>query len=141
MRAAALHNQGMVIRRSAAPVKALVVLVVLGAIGVGCSRKDDTASGLPRPSRAFCKAAADYDKRVGSPKLTVPDHIRYTKAIAQTAPVDIRKDANLVWRSFVKLEAGDTSVVDNPRVKDAIDHVNRRAGQDCGWFRRKEGGI
>lgn len=138
MPAAALHNRGMHIRRSALPVRVLVALVALSAIGVGCSNKDDTASGLPRPSRAFCKAAADYDKRVGSPKLTLADHIKYTKAIAQAAPADIRKDANLVWRSFVKLDAGDRSVVDNPDVKDAIDRVNRRAGQDCGWYRRKE---
>ncbi|MBK5288427.1 MAG: hypothetical protein JJE46_08165, partial [Acidimicrobiia bacterium] len=96
-------------------------------------------SDFPRPSRAFCKAAADYDQRVGSPKLTLAQHVKFTRAIARTAPADARKDAELVWHSFVKLEAGDTSVVDNPKVKAAIEHVNRRAGQDCGWYRRKEG--
>ncbi len=114
------------------------MLVGLSLTGLGCSGKDDTQSDLPRPSRAFCRAAANYDKRVGSPELTLKDHVKYTRAIARTAPIDVRKDATLVWRSFVKLEAGDKSVVDNPKVRAAIEHVNRRAGQDCGWYRRKE---
>jgi len=42
----------------------------------------------------------------------------------------------LVWTSYKKLAAGDRSVVDDPRVKAAIDHVNRRATQTCGWFKR-----
>ena len=29
------------------------------------------------------------------------------------------------------------AVVDDPAVKSAIQHVNRRAGQDCGWFKRQ----
>ena len=62
-----------------------------------------------------------------------------TRAIAQTAPIDARVDATIVWHAFEKLRAGDKSVVDHPKVKAAIEHVNRRAGQDCGWYRRKEG--
>jgi len=37
-----------------------------------------------------------------------------------------------VLDALERRKAGDTSVVDNPRIKNAIDHVNRRAGQDCG---------
>ena len=59
-----------------------------------------------------------------------------TKAIAVSAPKDTKADATIVWRSYVKLAAGDRSVVDNPRVKAALDHVNRRATQTCGWFQR-----
>jgi hypothetical protein len=29
------------------------------------------------------------------------------------------------------------SVVDNPKIQDAADRVNRRAGQDCGWYQRE----
>ena len=115
----------------------LLAVVALGASG--CKQKDDTQSNLPRPSRAFCAAAAHYDAAVSSKKVSLPQHVRFTRAIAKAAPVDARRDANVVWHSFEKLRAGDRSVVDNPRVKAAIEHVNRRAGQDCGWYRRKEG--
>ena len=115
----------------------LLAVVALGASG--CKQKDDTQSNLPRPPRAFCAAAAHYDAAVSSKKVSLTQHVRFTHAIATTAPVDVRRDATVVWHSFEKLRAGDRSVVDNARVKAAIEHVNRRAGQDCGWYRRKEG--
>ena len=34
-------------------------------------------------------------------------------------------------------QAGDKTVVDNPKIEAAIVKVNRRAGQDCGWYQRK----
>ncbi len=113
------------------------LLVVLLVIGTGCNQKDDTQSNLPRPSRAFCKAAADYDKVVTLAKLPLARHVALTSAIARTAPKDARRDAELVWRSFVKLRAGDRTVIDNPKVQAAVEYVNRRAGQDCGWYQRK----
>ena len=122
--------------------RSLVSVLLLGVLAIaatGCQKKDDTASTLPRPSRAFCKAAADYDKVVGLKSTTLTRHLVLTRAIAQTAPIDARVDAAIVWHAFEKLRAGDKSVVDNPKVKAAIEHVNRRAGQDCGWYRRKEG--
>ena len=116
-----------------------MLCIGLALVAVGCKQKDDTASNLPRPSRAFCAAAAHYDAAVTSRKVTLDQHVRYTRAIAKTAPADARHDANIVWHSFARLRAGDHRVVDNPEVKAAIEHVNRRAGQDCGWYRRKEG--
>lgn len=116
-----------------------MLLIGLALVAVGCQQKDDTASGLPRPSRAFCAAAAHYDAAVSSKKVTLAQHVSFTRAIAKAAPVDARHDANIVWHSFEKLRAGDQTVVDNAEVKAAIEHVNRRAGQDCGWYRRKEG--
>ena len=124
-------------RPRTAAVSLLLAVVALGASG--CSQKDDTQSNLPRPSRAFCAAAARYDAAVSSKKVSLAQHVRFTEAIARTAPKDSRRDATVVWHAFEKLRAGDRSVVDNPRVKAAIEHVNRRAGQDCGWYRRKEG--
>lgn len=118
---------------------AISLLLAVVALSAGCQQKDDTQSDLPRPSRAFCAAAAHYDAAVSSKKVSLSQHVRFTRAIAETAPVDARRDAAVVWQSFEKLRAGDKSVVDNPRVKAAIEHVNRRAGQDCGWYRRKEG--
>lgn len=118
---------------------AISLLLAIVALSAGCQQKDDTQSDLPRPSRAFCAAAAHYDAAVSSKKVSLSQHVRFTRAIAKTAPVDARRDAAVVWHSFEKLRAGDRSVVDNPRVKAAIERVNRRAGQDCGWYRRKEG--
>ena len=117
----------------------LLLLAVVALSATACSQKDDTQSKLPRPSRAFCAAAARYDAAVSSKKVSLAQHVRFTHAIAKTAPADARRDAAVVWHSFEKLRAGDRSVVDNPQVKAAIEHVNRRAGQDCGWYRRKEG--
>jgi len=117
----------------------LLLLATLSVVSVGCKQKDDTASDLPRPSRAFCRAAANYDKVVSLKSTTLARHITLTRAIAQTAPKDARHDAEIVWHSFEKLRAGDKSVIDNPEVRAAIEHVNRRAGQDCGWYRRQEG--
>ena len=119
---------------------AISLLLAVVALGTsGCSQKDDTQSNFPRPSRAFCADAAHYDAAVSSKKVSLAQHVRFTRAIAKSAPVDARRDATIVWHSFEKLRAGDRSVVDNPQVKAAIEHVNRRAGQDCGWYRRKEG--
>ena len=115
----------------------IALLVALMTGTASCQRKDDTASDLPRPSRAFCAAAARYDAAVSAKKVSLAQHIEFTRAIAAAAPKDARHDAEVVWRAFEKLRAGDHRVVDNPTVKSAIDHVNRRAGQDCGWYRRK----
>ena len=116
---------------------ATTLIVLITAFGAGCSGQDDTASGLPRPSRAFCKAAADYDKVIGLKKLPLARHIALTKAIALSAPKDARTEAETVWHAFEQLRAGDRSVVDNPKVQAAVEYVNRRAGQDCGWYQRK----
>ena len=116
-----------------------VLLIGFALVAAGCQQKDDTASDLPRPTRAFCAAAAHYDAAVSSKRVSIAQHVRFTRAIAETAPTDVRRDATVVWHSFEKLRAGDRSVVDNPEVKAAVEHVNRRAGQDCGWYRRKEG--
>lgn len=114
-----------------------IAVIVAMIVGSGCSGEDDTASGLPRPTRAFCAAAANYDKVVALKATSLRRHAELTREIALTAPTDIREDARTVWQSFEKLRDGDESVVDNPEVRDAINHVNRRAGQDCGWFRRQ----
>lgn len=118
-----------------------IVLLATGFAIAGAGRGgDDVASDLPRPSAAFCRAAANYDEAISgsnSRELTLERHAEMTKAIADAAPKDVKADAVLVHASFVKLASGDRSVVDDPDVKDAVAHVNRRAGQDCGWFRRE----
>lgn len=118
-----------------------IVLLAAGVAVAGAGRSgDDVASDLPRPPAAFCRAAAKYDEAISGAsngKLSLARHAAMTKAIADHAPKDVKADAVLVHESFVKLEAGDRSVVDDPDVKDAVAHVNRRAGQDCGWYKRE----
>jgi hypothetical protein len=119
----------------AAWVIGLVVLATVATLAQG--RPGNDLSSNSRPSRAFCRAAAAYDKATTTTKsVSLARHITMAHAIAMSAPRDTKADATLVWRSYRKLAAGDHSVVDNPRVKAALDHVNRRATQDCGWFQR-----
>lgn len=118
----------------AAWVVGIVLLATIAAFAQGEQSND--LSKEPRPSRAFCSAAAEYDEATTTKAIPLRRHVEMTKAIAEAAPADTKSDATLVWKSYVKLAAGDTSVVDNPKVKAAIDHVNRRATQTCGWFQR-----
>lgn len=118
----------------------LVALATVAALAGGQSDgNEDVASKLARPSVAFCKAARRYDTAVSSRKVTLAEHLQFSEAIAKAAPKDARADADRIVRAYEQLRSGDRTVVDNPRIKAAIDHVNRRAGQDCGWYRRKEG--
>jgi len=110
------------------------VVLVAGAALAGCKSSDSAKSSLPRPSAAFCAAAAKYDQRVQQAKL--PEQIRLVTTIADHAPIDIARDAQTFLTALKKREAGDRSVVDNPRIQTAVDNVNRRAGQDCGWYER-----
>jgi len=118
----------------AAWVLGIVALATIAAFAQGGQSND--LSKQPRPSRAFCSAAAKYDEVTTSKTIPLRRHVEMTKAIAAAAPADTKADATIVWKSYVKLASGDRSVVDNPKVKAAIDHVNRRATQTCGWFQR-----
>jgi hypothetical protein len=57
--------------------------------------------------------------------------------MVEHAPVDIERDADRFLDALKRRQDGDTSVIDDPKIKTAVDHVNRRAGQDCGWFKRE----
>jgi hypothetical protein len=121
----------------AAWVIGIVAIATIATLAQGEQSND--LSKLPVPSRAFCSAAAKYDEATTSKPLPLARHVTMTHAIALSAPADAKADAVLVWTSYRKLAAGDRSVVDDPDVKAAIDHVNRRATQTCGWFKRDSG--
>lgn len=112
----------------------IATLIATSAL-VGCKESEDAASNLPRPSVAFCKAAGHYDNRVQMAKL--PEQIQLVSAIAKAAPKDISTDAAMFLDALQRRQAGDKTVVDNPKIETAIEHVNRRAGQDCGWYKRQ----
>jgi hypothetical protein len=114
---------------------ALATVTVIAVAGLaGCKQSEDAASNLPRPSAAFCEAATKYDNRIQMAKL--PEQIELVSRIAAHAPKDVSKDAKLFLDALQRRSEGDKSVVDNPRIETAIKNVNRRAGQDCGWFKR-----
>ena len=115
---------------------ALAAVALLASTGLAaCKSSEDAASNLPRPSEAFCRAAAKYDQRVQLAKL--PEQIQLVASIVKHAPVDIERDAHTFLDALRRRQAGDKSVVDNPRIETAVGHVNRRAGQDCGWYKRQ----
>ena len=117
---------------------ALVLASVVAVGGLaGCKQTEDAASDLPRPSAAFCRAAARYDQQVQLAKTKISQHIKLVTGIAEHAPKDVAQDADLFLDALKKRQGGDTSVVDNPRVETAVNNVLRRAGQDCGWYKRE----
>jgi hypothetical protein len=124
-----LHNH---VVKIAAWVIGLVALATVATLAQG--QRGNDLSTQPAPSRSFCSAAAKYDQVTTAKTISLARHVELTKKIADTAPSDTKADAEIVWKSYLKLQHGDRSVVDNPRVKSAIDHVNRRATQTCGWF-------
>jgi hypothetical protein len=117
------------------PIALAAVAVLACFVLVGCKSSESATSSLPRPSKAFCRAAANYDKRVQMAKL--PEQIQLVSAIAEHAPRDIERDAHLFLDALQRRQDGDTSVIDNPKIETAVGNVNRRAGQDCGWYQRK----
>jgi hypothetical protein len=119
-----------------APALVLVVALVLAGVA-GCKEQNDATSDLPRPSKAFCKAAARYDEKLPTGHLKLSKQIEMVSDIAAHAPKDIEREAQTFLDALKKRQAGDLSVVDNPKVQDAADRVNRRAGQDCGLYQRE----
>lgn len=115
-----------------------LVTLALAAMAVvsGCKEQSDAASDLPRPSKAFCQAAARYDEKVER-GVEIGEHIELVSAIAAEAPKDVADDAATFLDALKRRRDGDESVVDDDRIERAVDNLNRRAGQDCGWYKRE----
>ena len=115
------------------------VAVALLAVGLAaCS--GDSQSSLPTPSRAFCQAAYDYDTNL--PKLIgkIDAQTELVRKLAEHAPKDIAKDAHTYLAAMERRAEGDKSVVDDPKVHDAVDNVNRRASDGCKLFKQNQDG-
>ncbi len=114
----------------------LLALVALGA--TACSR--DSGSSLPTPSRAFCQAAYDYDTNL--PKLIgkLQQQTALVAKLAEHAPKDIAADAQIYLDAMERRAQGDTSVVDNPKIKTAVENVNRRAAEGCELYKQNKDG-
>ena len=118
--------------------RAVVALGLLAAIAAACS--GESGSSLPTPSRAFCKAAYDYDTNL--PKLIgkIQKQTALVEKLAEHAPKDIAVDAQTYVDAMERRADGDTSVVDNPKVEQAVDNVNRRAADGCELYKQNQDG-
>jgi hypothetical protein len=112
--------------------------VVLAAALVAGSCSSEESSG-PKPPRAFCDAAANYDDRV-SRNAKIDEQIRLVQRMVDTAPAKIKADTQTFVDALRRVET-DPSVKDNARVKRAVENVNRYAAQGCGFYQQQGGGI
>jgi hypothetical protein len=116
---------------------ATIVLVVAAVtfVAAGCGSDSGNA---PKAPLAFCKAAASYDDRV-SRNAKTDEQIRLVQRMVDTAPAKIKADAQTFVDALRQVET-DKSVKDDPRVKRAVEHVNRYAAQGCGFYEQQGGG-
>jgi hypothetical protein len=118
--------------------RAAVTLGLLAAALVACS--GDSTKSLPTPSKAFCQAAYDYDTNL--PKLIgkIDKQTALVQKLADHAPKDIAADAQTYLSAMKRRAAGDTSVVDNPKIQTAVENVNRRAADGCKLYEQNKDG-
>jgi len=110
---------------------------VLAAAATACSRGNE--SSLPRPSKPFCEAAHRYEVRLEK-QAPIGEQIQIVQKMADHAPKDIAHDTDVFLDALQRRRAGDTSVVDNPKIQKAVDNVNRRAFFGCGFDKQEPGG-
>jgi hypothetical protein len=111
------------------------VLVVLVLFAGACSSDSGNA---PKAPLAFCKAAARYDDRL-SKGAKIDEQIRLVQGMVDTAPARIEADSQKFVDALRRVEA-DPSVKDDPKVKKAVESVNRYAAQGCGFYEQQGGG-
>jgi hypothetical protein len=117
------------------PVVAVVLLAVpLLAVPVSAHASSATSSAA-NPSKAFCKAAYTYDRRVER-KAKLPEQIRLVQTMADHAPKDIARDAATFLDALQRRARGDKSVVDNPKIQKAVENVERRAVNGCALYKQ-----
>jgi hypothetical protein len=113
-----------------------VLVVTLSA----CSRGSDEA--LPTPKPGFCEAAQRYDRRVER-NASVAEQITILEKLERNAPRDVAADATLFlermreYRAATKAEREELK--GDPDVERAIENVNRRAINGCGFFESEPG--
>jgi hypothetical protein len=113
-----------------------VVIGLLVVAGAGCSRGD--SNSLPAPRPGFCEAASRYDREVER-DATLDEQITILEKLERNAPEDVAEDAATFLDAMRRLRDGDRSVVDQPDIQQAVENVNRRAANDCGFFESEPG--
>jgi hypothetical protein len=116
----------------------LVAVTAAALVAAGCSREEK-----PPANNAFCRAADRYNDEIERTQLEGKPHIQRQIAIiedlAAAAPKAVEDDAETFLDALHRRADGDRSVVDNPRINDAVDNVNRYANQACNVYERDRG--
>ncbi len=109
--------------------RSAIVLLLVAAGAAACS--GESSASLPKPTKAFCQAAYDYDTNL--PKLVgkLAQQTALVQKMADHAPKDIAKDAQTYLDAMERRAQGDKSVVDNPDIERAVKNVERRAAAGC----------
>ncbi len=117
---------------------------ILAATAVSCS--EDQTSGLPTPKAAFCEAAWNYDHRIER-GTSIPEQITILEKVERNAPKDVATDASLFLDTMREgehaTEKQRAKLQEDPKFKQAVNNVNRRAINGCDFFKKEpgEGGI
>jgi len=113
-----------------------LLLVAVSATAAAC-----TSEEKPPASRAFCRAADRWNDEIErTAKRGEPDidrQLPLVEDLARTAPKAIADDAEVFADAMRRRANGDTSVVDDPEINEAVDNVNRYANQACGVYDRR----
>jgi hypothetical protein len=116
----------------------LALLALTATIAAGCSREEQ-----PPASKAFCSAAERYNTELERTQLEgeadVERQLPLVADLAATAPKGIEKDAQTFLDALQRRADGDTSVIDDRTINDAVDNVNRYANQACNVYKRDSG--
>lgn len=104
----------------------LSLLVALVTVVASCSGSDG-----PEASDEFCEAAATYDTEIATGELSSEEEVELVATMADSAPAEIRDDAEVFLSALESVADGDTDVVDDPEIEDSVDNVNRFASRAC----------
>lgn len=121
-----------------------IVLTTVATLGLVVAGVLARAGDEPRAPAAFCRAATRYEhelERRGSRSArAVERQIELVERLAATAPRSISEDVQTFLDAMRRVQH-DPDLVDNPRIRRAVEAVNRFAAQRCGFFDRQPGQL
>lgn len=116
----------------------LSLVVAAVSVAAACSREEK-----PPASNAFCRVAERWNDEIertqleGTPSLE--RQLPIIEDLAATAPKGIADDTQVFLEALQARADGDESVVDDPKIKTAVDNVNRYANKACNVYERNSG--
>jgi hypothetical protein len=115
----------------------LVVVLLALALVAGCGGSETLEASKP-----FCRAADEYDNEIQRQQkdgeVDVDRQITRVEVIARTAPAAIADDAQMFLDALRDVD-DDPSLRDDPKIREAVEDVNRYANQACGVYDRRSG--
>jgi hypothetical protein len=110
-------------------------LLAVVALAAGCSENNDK----PKVTRAFCTAADKLDhelQRQSSKGLDIDKQIARVEELAAAAPAPIRPQAEIYLDAMRRVKSDPGFKRDDPKIRTAVDDVNRYASQGCNVYQR-----